>query len=85
MTSAPASRSKLIKWLTLFVLPGIGELEKMTVSSGWTWIWRCVPFAIRLRAAIGSPWEPVHKIIVSFAGKRLISEASTKVPFGTLI
>ena len=36
MTSAPASDSKLITRFTAAVFPGIGELEKITVSPGCT-------------------------------------------------
>ncbi len=81
-TLAPASVNLLIKWFTLVVLPGIGLEEKMTVSPGCNEIWRWVPSAILERAARGSPWEPVHKIIAFSGGVWLISLASTKVPSG---
>jgi len=55
MTSTPASWIVLIKRLTLVVFPGIGLDEKMTVSPGCSVTCRCIPLAIRARAAIGSP------------------------------
>ena len=41
-------------------LPGIGDEENITTSSGIRVICLCVPEAILDKAASGSPWLPVH-------------------------
>ena len=55
----------------LAALPGIGDDENTTKSSGINVICLWIPFAIRDRAAKGSPWVPVHKIHISFFFKFL--------------
>lgn len=47
---------------------GIGLDENTTVSPGMILIQRCVPLAIRLNAANGSPWEPVQTMQILLAG-----------------
>ena len=71
--------------MILLVFPGIGEELNTTVSSGIILICLCVPLAIRESAAIGSPWEPVHKISNSCLGILLILLGSTNVSGGALI
>src|SRR4028118_1234783 len=57
-------------------LPGMGCAEITTVSPGPTSTERWVPAATRLRAASGSPWEPVMRTAMSAAGSLLLSPAS---------
>ena len=65
-TLTPFKYNLLIILLILSPLPGIGEEENITKSSGKRDICLCVPLAIRDNAASGSPWEPVHNIHISF-------------------
>ena len=45
---------------------------------------RCSECAIRDRAAIGSPWEPVTMRTLSCGGSEVMSRASMRTPAGTL-
>ena len=68
---------------TAFSLPGISEDASTTVSpapilTGWS------PLAIRARAAIGSPWDPVDISTTSCGGSASTSRASTRMPSGTV-
>src|SRR5699024_12137552 len=85
ITSAPALYKALIVLFTLSVLPGIGDEENTTVSSGMILICLCVPFAIRDSAAIGSPCEPVQRIRTLCFSILLIIFGSIKVSGGALI
>ena len=49
----------------LIAFPGIALLENITMSSGLNLICLCVPSAILDRAASGSPWEPVQRMVTS--------------------
>ena len=61
-----------------FSLPGISRDEKMTVSPspnttlGWS------PWAIRVRAARGSPWLPVQIRTILSSGRKPASFSVTK-------
>jgi len=66
MTLAPALKSLLIVRLMYSWLPGMGEEEKTMVSPGIILICLCEPSAILDKAAKGSPWEPVLKIVIFF-------------------
>ena len=64
-TTWQPNRSKLsIVLPTAPSLPGIGVAEMITVSFGANSTVRWLLVAIRDKPAIGSPWEPVVKIII---------------------
>ena len=77
ITSAP----QRVSWLTTLEIecpfPGIGLEENTTVSPGTILISFKVPFAILLKAAIGSPWLPVQSITRSLSLMPLKSLVST--------
>ena len=77
-----------MSWLmtrkTEFSLPGMREEAKMTVSPGSMVTLRCSEWAIRDRAAIGSPCEPVTMRTLSCGGSEVMSRASMRTPAGTL-
>ena len=60
-TLTPFLYNLLIVLDTEAVLPGIGDEEKITTSSGISVICLWLPEAILDNAAKGSPWLPVHK------------------------
>ena len=64
ITSAPSLRSRSITRPTTRSLPGMGLAEMMTVSPGRMDTFRCSWAAIRLRADMGSPWEPVVRMVI---------------------
>ena len=82
-TVAPSFMSPLITRNTEFSLPGIREEASTTrsPSSSCTW-WS--PLAMRDRAAIGSPWEPVTMSTISSSRYLSTLRMSTRIPFGTL-
>ena len=59
----------------LKALPGIGDDENITTSSGLNLICLCSRSAILERAAKGSPWLPVHRIHTSFGFNKFASSA----------
>ena len=70
--------------LTEFSLPGMRDEAKMTVSPGSRVMLRCSPWAMRDRAAMGSPWDPVAMRTRSSGGREDTSLASMSTPSGTL-
>ncbi len=48
-------------------LPGMGLADMTTVSPRAIWMWRWSRLAMRTRAEVGSPWEPVV-MMATFCG-----------------
>ena len=59
ITSAPWMESSLMTLSTAFSFPGMGWELMMITSLGVMVTLRWIPLAIRDRAAMLSPWEPV--------------------------
>ena len=74
-TFTPFRYSLLIVFEMLKAFPGIVLDENITTSSGLNLICLCVPFEILDRAAKGSPWLPVHRIVTS-PGFRLFASSA---------
>ena len=75
---APRRQNSLMIWLIAFSFPGINRDEKTTTSPGLTLRYLCRSEAIRERADMGSPWDPVERITISSSGWESISFMSTK-------
>ncbi|CPU64079.1 Uncharacterised protein [Mycobacteroides abscessus] len=67
---------------TAFSLPGMSDDARMTVSPWPTWtLWS--PFAMRDRAAMGSPCDPVHMSTISSSRSESTFLRSMRTPSGT--
>ena len=84
-TSAPLRNSSLITRPTVTSLPGMALAEMMTLSPGpmSTCLW--VENAMRYRALISSPCEPVVTMTCWFRGSPFSRLMSTSVFFGTFM
>ena len=76
-TSAPAFASWLIESCTRSSFPGTGFAEMMTVSPGPTSSAGWSPYAMRVRADIGSPWLPVVSASTWCGGSSIASSGRT--------
>ena len=65
-----------------FSLPGMAEAEMITWSPGWISTCRWLEKAMRYRADISSPCEPVETMTSLSLGTDLIWLMSTSVPSG---
>ena len=85
MTFTPLRNSSLMTRPTVTSLPGMAEAEMMTLSPApsSTCLW--VEKAMRYRALISSPWEPVVTMTCLFLGRPLILLMSMRVFLGTFM